>query len=94
MTTPDQHAQVAGSWMATAAGWLVSLWQWFSGDASGMTVLVGIGTLLLTAIKVSQEVQAWRARDEQQQALRKLWDKMSARSRTRPASFDSRQDPP
>lgn len=94
MTTPDQHAQVAGSWMATAAGWLVSLWQWFSGDASGMTLVIGISTVVLTGIKIAQEVHAWRDRDEERRVLGRLWDKMSARSRTRPASFDSRQDPP
>ena len=94
MTTHDQHAQVAGSWMATAAGWLVSLWQWFAGDASGMTVMIGITTVILTGIKIAQEIHAWRARDEERRVLGKLWGKMSARSRTRPASFDSRLDPP
>lgn len=92
MTTPDQHAHVAGSWAATAAGWLVSLWHWFAGDASGMTVVIGVGTIVLTVIKVAQEAQAWRARDEQRQALRKLWERMGGR-RTRPGRLDSRIDP-
>lgn len=92
MSSPDQSAHVAGSWAATAAGWLVSLWQWFAGDASGMTVMIGVGTIVLTVIKVAQEAQAWRARDEQRQALRKLWERMGGR-RTRPGRLDSRIDP-
>lgn len=92
MSSPDQSAHVAGSWAATAAGWLVSLWQWFAGDASGMTVMIGVGTIVLTVIKVAQEAQAWRARDEQRQALRKLWERMGGR-RTRPGRLDSRNDP-
>ena len=76
------------------AGWVYSIWHWFAGDANGMTLLIGISTAVLTGIKIAQEVHAWRARDEERKVLGKLWDKMSARSRTRPASFDSRQDPP
>lgn len=38
--TPDHTPHVAGSWWSALAGWLVSLWQWFSGDASGMTLLI------------------------------------------------------
>ena len=94
MSSPDQSAHVAGSWAATAAGWLVSLWHWFAGDANGMTLLIGISTVVLTGIKIAQEVHAWHARDEERRVLGRLWDKMSARSRTRPASFDSRLDPP
>ena len=76
------------------AGWVYSIWHWFVGDANGMTLLIGISTAVLTGIKIAQEVHAWRARDEERRVLGRLWDKMSARSRTRPASFDSRQDPP
>ena len=76
------------------AGWVYSIWHWFAGDANGMTLLIGISTAVLTGIKIAQEVHAWRARDEERRVLGRLWDKMSARSRTRPASFDSRQDPP
>ena len=94
MNTPDQHAHVAGSWWASIAGWAYSLWSWFAGDANGMTVVIGISTAVLTGIKIAQEIHAWRARDEERRVLGRLWDKMSARSRTRPASFDSRQDPP
>ena len=76
------------------AGWVYSIWHWFAGDANGMTLLIGISTAVLTGIKIAQEVHAWRDRDEERRVLGRLWDKMSARSRTRPASFDSRQDPP
>lgn len=76
------------------AGWVYSIWHWFAGDANGMTLLIGISTAALTGIKIAQEVRAWHARDEERRVLGKLWDKMSARSRTRPASFDSRLDPP
>ena len=94
MNTPDQHAHVAGSWWASIAGWAYSLWSWFAGDASGMTVVIGITTVALTGIKIAQEIHAWRAQDEERRVLGKLWDKMSARSRSnsRPAALDSRMD--
>ena len=94
MNTPDQHAHVAGSWWASIAGWAYSLWSWFAGDASGMTVVIGITTVALTGIKIAQEIHAWRAQDEERRVLGKLWDKMSARSRSnsRPADLDSRMD--
>jgi len=94
MSAPDQQIHVAGSWWASLAGWAYSIWSWFAGDANGMTVLIGITTIVLTGIKIVQEVHAWRDRDEERKVLGKLWDKMSARSRTRPASFDSKLDPP
>lgn len=94
MSTPDQHAHVAGSWWASIAGWAYSLWSWFAGDANGMTVVIGITTVALTGIKIAQEIHAWRAQDEERRVLGKLWDKMSARSRSnsRPAALDSRMD--
>lgn len=94
MNTPDQHAHVAGSWWASMAGLVYSIWHWFAGDANGMTLLIGISTAALTCIKISQEIHAWRARDEERRVLGKLWDKMSARSRSnsRPAALDSRMD--
>ncbi len=91
MSAPDQQIHVAGSWWASLAGWVYSIWHWFAGDANGMTLLIGIGTVVLTGIKIAQEVHAWRARDEERQALRKLWDRMS--KRTRPGRLDSRNDP-
>lgn len=84
MNTPEAPVTVAGSWITTAAGWLVSIWQWFAGDASGGATLVMFGTLVLTVFKIVQEIQAWRARDEQRQALRKLWDRMSRRTKSAP----------
>ena len=94
MNTPDQHAHVAGSWWASIAGWAYSLWSWFAGDANGMTVVIGITTIALTGIKIAQEIHAWRAQDEERRVLGRLWDKMSARSRSnsRPAALDSRMD--
>ncbi len=76
------------------AGWVYSIWHWFAGDANGMTLLIGISTAALTCIKIAQEIHAWRARDEERRVLGKLWDKMSARSRSnsRPAALDSRMD--
>lgn len=91
---PNSHTYVVGSWWASMAGWAYSIWHWFAGDANGMTVLIGITTIVLTGIKIAQEIHAWHARDEERRVLGKLWDKMSARSRTRPASFDSKLDPP
>jgi hypothetical protein len=59
-----------------------------------MTLLIGISTAVLTGIKIAQEIHAWRARDEERRVLGRLWDKMSARSRSnsRPAALDSRMD--
>ncbi len=76
------------------AGWVYSIWHWFAGDANGMTLLIGTSTAALTCIKIAQEIHAWRARDEERRVLGKLWDKMSARSRSnsRPAALDSRMD--
>ncbi len=91
---PNSHTYVAGSWWASMAGWVYSIWHWFAGDANGMTLLIGISTAALTCIKIAQEIHAWRARDEERRVLGKLWDKMSARSRSnsRPAALDSRMD--
>ena len=86
MTPPDQHLHVGGSWITSFAGWLVSTWAWFAGEANGMTIMIGIGTIILTGIKVAQEIRAWLLRDEEQQALRKLWEKMNRKSR--PAKLD------
>ncbi len=91
---PNTNAHVAGSWWASMAGWVYSIWHWFAGDANGMTLVIGISTVVLTCIKIAQEIHAWHARDEERRVLGKLWDKMSARSCTRPASFDSKLDPP
>ena len=52
--------------------------------------MIGITTVALTSIKIAQEIRAWRARDEERQALRKLWERMSRR--TRPGRLDSRID--
>lgn len=90
MPTPHEVHTVGGSWLASLAGWAYSLWHWFAGDASGMSVLIGVATISLTAIKIAQEINAWRSRDEERQALRKLWDRMSRR--TRPGRLDSRID--
>ena len=76
--------------MASVAGWAYSVWSWFAGDANGMTVLIGITTALLTIIKIAEEIQAVRARDEERQALRSLWERMIRR--TRPGRLDSRID--
>ena len=92
--TPDHQVHVTGSWWASIAGWAYSIWHGFAGDANGMTLLIGISTAVLTGIKIAQEINAWRARDEERRVLGKLWNKMAARSRTMPASFDSRLDPP
>ena len=87
MSTPHSETSsiVSWSWVTSAVGWF---WQWFVGDASGMSILLGLATTLLTCLKIAQEVQAWRARDEEHQALRKLWEKVSRRSR--PIPLDSR----
>ena len=91
MSTPDQHAHVAGSWLASIAGWAVHVWTWFKGDGSDGAALAMAATLVLTVIKIAQEIRAWRTRDEERQALRKLWERMSRR--TRPGRLDSRIDP-
>ena len=85
MSNADNNVQVAGSWWTSLAGWLYSVWSWFAGDASGMAILIGIATILLTAIKIAQEIKALQARKDEHAALQKLWTRMS---RTRPAKLD------
>jgi len=84
MPAPTE-AHVSGSWPTVVGGWILSMWQWFTGDASGMAVMIGIGTIVLTSIKIAQEIQAWKARDEEKQVLRKLWERVS--KKTRPGSL-------
>lgn len=74
-------SSVTGGWGAAVVGWVVSVWQWFAGDASGMAVMIGVGTLLLTAVKLAQELQTWRARSEEKQVLSKLWGKLNKKTR-------------
>jgi hypothetical protein len=77
--------------LASIAGWAVHVWTWFKGDGSDGAALAMAATMVLTVIKIAQEVRAWHARDEERQALRKLWERMSRR--TRPGRLDSRIDP-
>jgi len=86
MTQADNHAQVAGSWWTSLAGWAYSIWSWFAGDATGMTILIGVTTIILTGIKIAQEIQAWRAKQAEHQVLSKLWTKMGRT--TRPSKFE------
>ena len=67
----------------------------FTGLGNTEALLLNFSSsVVLTGIKIAQEVHAWRARDEERRVLGKLWDKMSARSRSnsRPAALDSRMD--
>ena len=92
---PNSHTYVAGSWWASMAGWAYSIWHWFAGDANGMTLLIGISTAVLTCIKDRAGRSTPGAHETTaRRVLGKLWAKMAARSRTRPAAFDSRLDPP
>lgn len=84
--TPDHTPHVSGSWWSALAGWIGAGWAWLAG---GMTPLAAAGTiaaLVLTIIKIVQEINAWRTRNEEHQVLRKLWTRM----RSRPGSLDSR----
>ena len=90
--TPDQQHHVAGSWWASMAGWVYSIWHWFAGDANGMTLVIGISTVVLTGIKIAQEVHAWRARDEERRVLGKLWERMGGKTRPARIYVDSESD--
>lgn len=79
MSAPDVH-QVAGSWWASGAGWVLSMWAWFTGGAAPMVVAATVTALILTCIKIAQEWRAWKSGQEQTAALRALRKRLERRS--------------
>ena len=92
MSTPHESAvsSFIGSWTTSLLTGAYSLWHWFVGDASGLSILLGLSSLALAGIKIAQEIRAWQARDEERQVLRILWQRMSRKSRL--ASLDSSRE--
>lgn len=77
MTQSEVH--VMGSWWTTAVGWVYSVWAWFSHGTGPAAALVALFTLILTIIKIAQEIRAWRRDSEDRTALQKLLDALTAR---------------
>lgn len=84
-------ATVTGSWWTSLVSGLYWFWGWFFGGVSGINTLAGVLAVVLTSIKIAQEINAWRSRDEEQQALRKLWNRMSRRSHPIPLDSEPRE---
>jgi hypothetical protein len=78
MTT--QEVPVAGSWWTAGFGWVFSIIEWLVAGMSPLAALVAIATLVLTVIKIAQEIRAYRNKGLEQTALRKLVDKLTRRS--------------
>lgn len=78
---------VGGSWWTVAAGWAVYVWGAIADGWNGITAgmpplaaMVAIATLILTAIKIAQEIRAWRRSEEERTALQKLLRGLSLKS--------------
>ncbi len=52
---------VQGGWWQSMAGLLLTSWSWLVGEMSGLTVLLSIATLILTAIKIADALRRWGA---------------------------------
>ena len=92
---PSDAAQqsVNGSWWTVAAGWVLYAWSvitdgWHAAT-NGMpplAALVALATLVLTIVKIAQEIRAWRRSEEERSALQKLvkhWSKKSGFGETK-----------
>lgn len=76
----NHEAHVGGSWWASGAGWIMSFWAWASAGMSPLAALLAVLTVVLTAIKIAQEIRAWRKDSEDRTALQKLLDRLTRRS--------------
>lgn len=85
-----QHeAHVTGVWWTSAAGWLLSVWSWLTHGMSPLAAALTLATLVLTILKIAQEIRAWRKDSEERTALQKLVDRL-----TRKSSFDKLDSKP
>ena len=80
MAAHDTPANVAGSWWTSGAGWLLSGWSYVTAGMSPLAAVLAIATLILTVIKIVQEVRALRKTEAEQSAIQKLLDKLSRKS--------------
>lgn len=78
--TPVHVSQVGYSWWTSGAGGALTLWQWATDGMSPLAALLAIATLVLTVIKILQEVMAVRNQRAEQTVMRKLLDRLSRRS--------------
>ncbi len=60
MTTPHNDI-VHGGWWRSLAGMGLASWSWLAGEASGLTILLSIATLVLTIIKIVDALRRWGA---------------------------------
>lgn len=78
MTTADP--QVNGSWWTAGFGWVFSFVEWMVAGTSPLAAIVAAATLVLTIIKIAQEIRTYRTKGLEQTALRKILDKLTRRS--------------
>lgn len=77
MNDTHQHvaAHVGGSWWTAAAGWVLSIWTALADGMPPLAAAVAIATLVLTVIKIAQEIRAWRRSDDERTPVRKLLER-------------------
>lgn len=82
MNVPHQNdvSHVGGSWWTASAGWLVSAWSSVTSGMPPLAAAVAFATLVLTVVKIAQEVRAWRRADDERTLVRKLLDKLGRKS--------------
>jgi len=78
--TPVHVSQVGYSWWTSGAGGALALWQWATEGMSPLAAFLAMATLVLTAIKIVQEVMAVRNQQTERTVMRKMLDRLSRRS--------------
>ena len=79
----ESHATVAsvgGSWWTVAAGWATSIWSSVAAGMPPLAAAVAIATLVLTFIKIAQEVRAWHRSDDERTLIKKMIERMKRNS--------------
>jgi hypothetical protein len=86
---PTDAAQqsVNGSWWTVAAGWALYAWSVITDGWNAAThgmpplaALVAFATLVLTVVKIAQEIRAWKRSEEERSSLQKLVRHLGAKS--------------
>lgn len=72
----DHSPNVAGSWAVSITGWALSGWSYLTEGMAPLTAMATVLTVVLTLIKLAQEVSAWRRREHDRQMLRKMLERM------------------
>lgn len=80
--TPLTHNSdiVTGGWWQSGIGVVVSTWSWLAGDATGLTIILTVSTIILTVIKIVDAVRRWNMATG---GLRERWKAV-----TRPVELD------